>query len=184
MNKTLFRNNVKWAGLMAIVHIGAWIVFAIFISSTLSKYEDNELIGLAHQCALIYDVILWSLFSLFYFKITSTFADFSRELKNAMKEEGFSLISYYKSRYLREDLWRMAIIAAFQLPFVVFYAILGISYLASTPIEQFYALEIGFYGVSGSAILGLVLSTVVFAVIYLAFRFLFLLITVRSIKKY
>lgn len=184
MKRELFRNNVKWAGLMVLVHIGAMIIFGIFFSATLAKFEDNDMIAFAHQRAFWGDITLWALFSLFYFKISFSFTDCRRELKDTMKEESFSLIGYYKKRYLREDIWRMGILAAFQLPFIVFYAILGLSYLYSTPIEQFYILEAGFYGTSGSAILGVLLCTAVFTVIYLFFRFLFLFLTVRSIKKY
>ncbi len=184
MKIELFRKNVKWAGLMVIVHIGAMIVFGIFFSSTLAKFEDNELIALAHKRAFWGDIALWTIFSIFLGKISSSFTDYRRELKDAMKADDYSLIGYYKKRYLREDIWRVAILSAFQLPFTVFYAILGISYLYSTPIEKFYILEAGFYGVGGSAILGLILCTVIFTLIYFAFRFLFLLITVRSIKKY
>jgi len=183
MNKTLFRNNVKWAGLMVLVHIGAMIVFGIFSSATLQKLEDNELIALAHTQAFWDSIVLFTVFSLFFCKISSSFTDYRRELKDAMKADDYSLIGYYKKRYLREDIWRIGILLVFQLPFTVFYAILGLSYLYSTPIEEFYILEAGFYGVSGSSIIGLISSTLTFSLIYLAFRFLFLLITVRSIKK-
>ena len=183
MNRELFRKNVRWAGIVLLVHIGAIIVFGIFFSATLEKFEDNDLINLAHQRALWGDLELWTIFSVFYFKISSTFTDHRRLLKESMKEDGFSVFGYYKKQHLREDIWRMAILAAFQIPFMVFFAFAGISYLYSTPIDKFYILEAGFYGVSGSSIIGLISSTLTFSLIYLAFRFLFLLITVRSIKK-
>lgn len=183
MNRELFRKNVRWAGLMVLAHVGVMIVFAIFMSSGLARLEENERMLSAHLNTLLTDVIVWCLFSLFYFKITSTFADHRRLLKESMKEDGFSVFGYYKKQHLREDIWRMAILAAFQIPFMVFFAFAGISYLYSTPIDKFYILEAGFYGVSGSSIIGLISSTLTFSLIYLAFRFLFLLITVRSIKK-
>jgi hypothetical protein len=37
---------------------------------------------------------------------------------------------------------------------------------------------------SGSSVLGLLISTVIFSVIFLIFRFVFLALTVRGIKKY
>ena len=184
MNRELFRKNVRWAGLVVLIHIGALIVFGIFFSSTLQRLEDNELIALAHRNALLGDVVLWTVFSVFYFKITSTFADYKRLLKDAMKEDGFSVFGYYKRQYLREDIWKMAILSAFQIPFMAFFAMAGISYLYSTPIDKFYMLEAGFYGMSGSSILGLLISTVIFSVIFLIFRFVFLALTVRGIKKY
>ena len=183
MNRELFRKNVRWAGIVLLVHIGAIIVFGIFFSATLEKFEDNDLINLAHQRALWGDLELWTIFSVFYFKISSTFTEYRRLIKEEMKKENYSLLRCYRENFFKEDLWKIAILAAFQIPFMVFFAMAGISYLYSTPIDKFYILEAGFYGVSGSSIIGLISSTLTFSLIYLAFRFLFLLITVRSIKK-
>ena len=183
MNFDLFRKNVKWAGLSVLIHLGAMLLFGMVFSPTLEKLEEDGAIASAHQSALWCSVLLFSIFSLFFFKISSTFADYKRELKEAMKEDGFSLIGYYKKHFFREDAWKMAIFAAFQIPFMIFFAVAGVSYLYSTSIDMFYVLEAGFYGVCGNPFLGLLLCSVTFSVIFFLFRFIFLALTARSIKK-
>ncbi len=184
MKRELFRKNVKWAGIVLLVHIGAMIVFGLFFSATLEKLEDNEMIALAHRKAFWGDIELWTIFSVFYFKISSTFTEYRRLIKEEMKKENYSLLRCYRENFFKEDLWKIAILAAFQIPFMVFFAIAGVSYLVSTPIDRFYILEAGFYGLCGSSIVGFLSSMAAFTVIFLLFRFLFLALTVRSIKKY
>lgn len=184
MKRELFRKNVKWAGIVLLVHIGAMIVFAIFVSSQLQRLEYNEFIMPAHFEALITSIVIWTIFSVFYFKISSTFTEYRRLIKEEMKKENYSLIRCYRENFLKEDLWKIAILAAFQIPFMVFFAIAGVSYLVSTPIDRFYILEAGFYGLSGSSIVGFLSSMAVFTVVFLLFRLLFLALTVRSIRKY
>ena len=184
MNFDLFRKNVKWAGLMFLTHIGTMIVFAIFMSSGLARLEENDLIHTAHTNALLTDIVIWTIFSIFYFKISSTFTDYRRAVKESMNENRFSILSCYKKNFLREDIWKMAILAAFQLPFMAFFAIAEVSYLASTIIDRFYILEAGFYGTSGSALAGWLICTVTYAVIFFIFRIIFLATTARSIKNF
>ena len=184
MNFDLFRKNVKWAGLMVLTHIGAMIVFAIFVSSGLARLEENDLIQAAHANALLTDIIIWIIFSIFYFKISSSFTDYRRAVKGSISENKFSIISCYKKNFLREDIWKITIFAAFQLPFMAFFAVAGISYLNSLIVDRFYILEAGFYGTSGSAVAGWISCTITYAVIFLIFRLLFLALTARSIKKF
>lgn len=178
-----FRTIVKWTGLVLIAHLIAMIVFGIVLSSSLARFEDNDAIGLAHTRAFWFSVIIEILLCILYFKISSSFTEHIREVKNAMKEGGLSLLSYYKKNFFKEDLLRIAVVFVFQIPFTVFYALAGISYMYSTAFEMFYIMDAGYYAVTGIPIVGLLLGTVVFGVIFFLFRLLFLRKTVKYIKK-
>lgn len=178
-----FRTMVKWTGLVAVAHLIAMIVFGLFISSSLARFEDNDLIEVAHVRTFFFSVIIEILLCVLYLKITSSFSEHVRNMKNAMKEGGLSLLSYYKKNFFKEDLLRIAVVFVFQIPFTVFYALAGISYMYSTAFEMFYIMDAGYYAVTGIPIVGLLLGTVVFGVIFFLFRLLFLRKTVKYIKK-
>lgn len=64
---------------------------------------------------------------------------------------------------MKEWLWKTVIFVIFQLPLTVFYANFGLALDESiTIIEKFYIVDSGFCAITGSAILGLVLSALYF----------------------
>ena len=178
-----FRTMIKWTGLVAVAHLIAMIVFGLFISSSLARLEYNDLIEAAHVRTFFFSVIIEILLCVLYLKITSSFSEHVRNMKNAMKEEGFSVFSYYKKNYFKKDMFRMAVVALFQLPFTAFYALAGISYLHSSIIDRFYIIDGGYYAISDNSIVGIILGTVIFGAIFFLLRLLFLRKTVKYIKK-
>ena len=178
-----FRTMIKWTGLVAVAHLIAMIVFGLFMSSSLARFEDNDLIAAAHVRAFWFSVIIEILLCVLYLKISSSFSEHVREVKNAMKEETFSVFSYYKKTLFKEDLLRIAVVFAFQIPFTVFYALAGISYIYTTSFEMFYIMDAGYYAVTGIPIVGLLLGSIVFGVIFFLLRLIFLRKTVKYINK-
>ena len=183
MNRKLFRTTFKWFGILIIIHLVAMLLFGMFFSSVCQKLQYNEMMAAAHRRAMLGGVLIWALIIAVYFKLFTSFGDYRRELRNAMKEDSFSLFSYYKRAYLAEDAWRVAVIAFIQLPLVVFNAIVPIYYLENTALERFYSLELGIYGVLGIPVLGLLLATVLQGAIFVIIRFIAMALTVRGIRK-
>lgn len=62
------------------------------------------------------------------------------------------------------------LVLAFQLPFSIFYAMLGFSYDNMVFFERFYVLDVAFYEITGSALLGLLLNGVIFLLVSLLLR--------------
>ena len=181
--REMFRTLVKWTGLVVVAHLIAMICFGIFMSSSAARYEENDAVWMAHRYAFWFSVIIEILLTVLYSKISASFVEYRRAITMAMKEEGFSVLSYYKKNQLREDIWRIVIVAAFQLPFTVFYAFAGISYSYSTFFDTFYIMDGGYYAITGSPILGLLFGTLAFTVIFMSIRLLFLRGAVKDIKK-
>lgn len=59
---------------------------------------------------------------------------------------------------LPDVLGESLLLLAFQLPFCIFYAMLGFSYDNMVFFERFYVLDVAFYEITGSAILGWLLN--------------------------
>lgn len=164
MSQELFRKLVKWFGIVAVLHLVAMLVFGILLSSNVAALEDADAFDEASVTVFFFDIAINIVFVIVYMKAVSSFADYSKAIAAAMKEEAFSVIGYYKTAYLKLDLLRIAVFAVFQLPFVIFASIFGISFLYSSGIERFYIFEAGYYALTGSPILGFLISVAVFAV--------------------
>jgi hypothetical protein len=100
-------------------------------------------------------------------KLETSYADFDRNLKNAMKSEGFAFLGYYKSNFLNDHLIKASVMTGIHIPFAVFYQVLGFSLTETTGFEQFYILDAGFYGVAGSSVLGFLLCAITVTAIWL-----------------
>ena len=71
----------------------------------------------------------------------------------------------------------------FQIPFLIFYAAFGMSLTQPLVFETFYVMDAGSYLLTGSAILGVLLNTLVFALIYTGIRLLFVFITKKDVEQ-
>ena len=182
MSHELFRKTVKWVGILILAHLAAMILFAIIVAGSAESVAKDSPAD-AYGMVLTFDLIFYAIFVIFIGKLETSYAEYYRNLKNAMKEEGFSLIGYYKQNFLKEQLVKAAAMSVFHLPFAVFYQLLGFSLTATTTFEQFYILDAGFYGVAGSSILGFLLCTLVTAVIFLGVKILLYVIDCYQQKK-
>ena len=180
MSQELFRKLVKWLGIVVVLHLVAMLFFGMFFSSNIAALEALGDFGEASLTVFLFDIGVNIIFVVIYAKAVSSFADYSKAITAAMKEPSFTVIEYYKNTYLKLDLLKIAVFAVFQLPFVIFAAVFGISFLNSTFMERFYIFEAGYYALTGSAILGFLISVVVFAVCLIAAEILSIAAEKRS----
>ena len=123
-------------------------------------------------------------------KISSAMVESRRLLKLGMKEEGFSLIGYFKKNFLKETLLEIGVYAAIQLPFIILASIrTPLTVYVLVMLERFYMLEYGFYintmfwiGNVPVLLLGWLLATLYFAVVYIAIKLLCMWMAKRSIE--
>lgn len=182
MKHELFRRIVKWIGIIILAHLSAMLLFAMIVAGSaesVAKDSPQE----AYEMVLTFDIIFYIVFVIFIARLDTSYAEYHRNLKNAMKEEGFSQIGYYRENFLREQLIKAAALGVFHIPFAIFYQLLGFSLTETTAFEQFYILDAGFYGVAGSSILGFLLCTATAAVIYLGINILAFVIICYKQKK-
>ena len=182
MKRELFRSCVRWTGLLLLAHLVAMLLFGLTVSqSVVSMMEDYP--QRAYRTIFIYDTVFLLVFTFVFARIDASYSEYRKSLREAVKQEGFSVFDFYKQTKLIEHLAKVGVFAVFQLPFMIFFACWGLDVLYITGFEQFYILDAGSYALTGVWILGFLLSTVVFGAIYLGVNFLFVIITKRSIER-
>ncbi len=181
---------MKWLGLVLLFHFVVMIVYNIFLKSYVAAVGSQNA-GEARMTMLFFSVIVPPIILLIKEKISSSMIEYRRVLKLAMKEEGFSVIKYFKENFLTEMLWEIGVYGLVQLPFILLIMIPNpLITLLLMYMESFYMLEYGFYittmfTVGGIPILlvGLILATLYFALVYIAIKFMFLALAKRDIEK-
>ena len=167
MNHAMFKKTVQWLGIVILAHIAAMILFAMVMASSAESLAKESYAD-AYTAVMVFDIVFYWAFAFMINRLETSFADYKRNLKNAIKAESFSPIRYYQRSLLKEKLIKVATIAVFHIPFAIFYQIFGLSLTETTGFEQFYILDAGFYGVAGSSIIGFLMASVITAVIYFA----------------
>ena len=189
MSNQRFRHLVKWLGLVLLAHFVVMIVYNIFLKSYVAAVAAQNQ-GEAKMTMLFFSVIVPPIILAIKEKITSSMVEYRRVLKLAMKEEGFSLIKYFKENFLTEMLWETGVYGLVQLPFILFIMIPNpLVIMLFMSMQPFYMLEYGFYVTTmftagGIPILfiGWILATLYFALVYIAIKLLFLALSKRSIE--
>ena len=104
MDRNTFRKIVNWVGILVSIHVIAWIIFGFFISrEILLAYVDEEF-GIARRIVFIFGIAVIGIASAFYAYARASRADHRKDLKTAMKETDFSVISYFKAHFLKDFL--------------------------------------------------------------------------------
>ena len=176
MDHALFKKTVNWLGVIILLHLAAMLLFGLFMASSVESIAKDAP-GEAYSAVLVYDIVIYTAFALLYRKLETSYSDYRRNIKNALKGHDFSWSKYYKENFLKIDLIRYCVLVAIQLPFALFYQILGLSLTAITPVERFYIIDAGAYGITGSSILGFLLNSVLLAVIYFAVNIITFVVT-------
>ncbi len=160
-----FRAGVKWLGALLLFHLGAFLAYSLLMVSIVkSMYDRDNDHGRAFATILVFQCVFWLLVAfLWVARGEMSYSENRRLLLNASREEGFSPLAYFFRQYGVRWLWRTAFYAAFQLPFTFFFNAYGLIPNDSiTFIEKWYIADAGFYGITGSAIAGFLLSTLYF----------------------
>ncbi len=182
MNRELYRTAVKWLGVLALAHLVSMIIFGIAFSGSIG-YMFEEMPKRARLFVLMYDIIFDALFCALYFKFETADADYRRSIKNYLRENKFSMLKYFKTEVKKDHLAKLITFMVLQLPFVAFFALFGIEVYVPTIFEQFYYMDAAFYIITGSALLGLILNTLMFAVVCTLVRMLFIRLTKKYVEE-
>ena len=170
---------VKWLGLLLLAHIAATLVFVMLFSRSIPDMSGDDPTR-AHMTILVYDAVFSALFLTYKSKVDTSYIDYRKSIKDDLRANSFSVIKYLEPK---EHLIKIAIFMAFQIPFVIFYSIWGMSLQHPIIFEQFYIMDAGSYLVTDSAILGILLNTIMFGTVYSLIKTLFIIITKKNIQK-
>ncbi len=174
---------LKWIGLLLIVHLAAFFAYAIIFDKIIKDLILDGRAQSAENFMLFVSIALQLLFCSYYAHKKSQYVDYKMPLKSAMKEKGFSIREYFISTYGRELKLKIITYMVFQIPFAIFYAIFGYSFLYPTRFEMFYALESGIYAKIGIWPVGFIVTVLLFVTLFVGFQYLFLYVRITDIKK-
>ena len=165
MKPSAFRAGIKWLGALILFHFGAFLAYSILLTPIVkSMYDRDNAHGRAFATILAFQCVFWLLVAILWVaRGEMSYAENRRLLLNASREEGFSPLAYFRRQYGVTWLWRTAFYAVFQLPFVFFFKAFGLVPNDSISfVEKWYIADAGFYGITGSAIAGFLLSVLYF----------------------
>lgn len=182
MSRTTFRNAIKWLGILLIAHIVALLFFSLIMSGSVARLSE-EYPSRANSTVLTFNIVFNVIFAFLYFKFNTSFVDYRKKFKAVVKADGFSFAKYFKEEILKEQLVMSLVFALFQLPFVIFYSIFGMSLIYPILFEQFYVMDAGAYLVSGSGIFGLLLNTAIFTAVFLLVRSCFFVALKKELES-
>lgn len=189
MTNEMFRRLVKWFGLVLLGHFAIMIIYNLFLASYVAQISMQNY-SEAKMTMLFFSMIIPPIVLFIKEKISTSMVESRRLLKLVMKEEEFSLIGYFKKNFLKETLLEIGVYAAIQLPFIILASIrTPLTVYVLVMLERFYMLEYGFYintmfwiGNVPVLLLGWLLATLYFAVVYIAIKLLCMWMAKRSIE--
>lgn len=169
MKREKIKKIINWIGILIAAHLAAMIAFSIFLSGSLTIIAEDE----PHTVNLsifIFDIVFHLFFSVLFINIETSFVEYRRKMRESIRENNFTTIEYFKQKHMRDDIIKLICFTLFQIPFTIFYASFNFSMFATTGLEKFYIMDAGAHLITGSAILGFLLNTVFFGIIYLSVR--------------
>ena len=189
MTNEMFRRLVKWFGLVLLGHFVIMLIYNLFLASyvaQVSAQNYNE----AKMTMLFFSMIIPPIVLFIKEKISSSMIEYRRLLKLGMKEEGFSILEYFKKNFLKETLLEIGVYAVVQLPFVIIALFRGAgAAILIVLLQPFYMLEYGFYintmfwiGNVPMLVLGWLVATLYFAAVYIGIKLLCMWMAKRSIE--
>ena len=183
MKHKLFRKAIQWLGIILLAHIVAMVMFGLFLSGYVGELAANELYSEAYVTLFFFNIVFDIFFSVLYLKTETSFVAYRKEMKQAIKDGSFSVIGDLKENRLKEYIARAVVFALFQVPFLIFFTAWGLSLTVTTSFEKFYIMDAGAYAVTRIPIVGFLLNTAIFSLIFLVFHFIFVSAAARSLKK-
>ena len=163
--KALIKSGAIWLVVLFGWRLLTMILWSMFFASTI----DNELSYDVGTSESRFVTVLSSFVSMVLLALVNnvTFArnngDERRALVEASREEGFSLVEYFK-KFIPQHIVYVGFYILTQLIFCGFFAAFGFRYNAATGgtiIERFHVADSGFYLLTGNALLGLLLNIIV-----------------------
>ena len=179
MNRQLFRKAIQWFGLLALVHAAAMLVYIVFFANSVAAMlADNY--GRAVMTVLNFNAVFDILVLCYRAKVDTSYVDYRKSMRDDLKAGTFNIKKYF---VIREHLINIGVFAAFQIPFMIFFAVVKDFLYYPLLFSRFYMMDAGFYLATNSALLGLLLNTLLFGAIYTLVKLLFILRTKKQMAE-
>ena len=180
------KRNVKkyliWAAVLIGVHIAFSLIYAFTLNTQVEQRWLYEDFAKAKTTVFIYGLIAQIVFSIVYTVSLMRDADQHKAITDSVKEQQ-KVLPFFKENYLKEILAGIAIYAALNIPYAIYFAVSTVDLANTHSFQKFYIAEMGMYLMTNNAIAGYLLSIVYFAVIFTLIRAAGVAITRKNIIK-
>lgn len=183
MNHKMFKKMVNWLGLVLLTHLISMFVYGFFFSNMVSQMYLDDYAGRANMLVLIYGIVIDVIFVSLISKAQTSYTEYRKALKDSIKAGEFSIIGHLKAGLLKETLIKAGIYVALQIPYAIYYAVLGYSPNYTLKIAQFYSMDVAFYMMTNIPIIAMILRAILFGVINILISLLFVLKTKKDIEE-
>jgi hypothetical protein len=172
MLSATFRKAINWLGILALAHIAAMIFFNFFLSGSVAEISVNDPLR-ANLTFFAFNFVFDIIFAFIYFKIKTSYVEYQKSFRELLRSDDYSFSKYFKEYILKEQKIMTVVFLLFQIPFVMFFAIWGMSLLYPILLEQIYVMDAGSYLLTHSALAGWLINTFIFTLVFLFVRLLF-----------
>ena len=164
---------MKWWGVLILGHTVAFLLFAMLFSNMTTELQMDGLLDRAYWITLIFDLVYWGIYLFLSERIASSAVENRRRIRAELTECG-SVLSCIKRYHASDLLLRLGVFLFNQLPATFFFVSYPLSFEGISIIERLWIADAGFYAVTGSAFLGLLLITICVGFFMLVMRLIFL----------
>lgn len=179
---TFLQRPLKWLGILLAVHIVGMILYGMLLANTTydMAFDFPDDLSTPNLLTWVFGGTITVAFVLMLQRFDSLPQTTKSEIRKAHREGSFSPLSFWKQHYLAELLTATVLCFLLQLPFMGFFGKYGFSFMETTLIERFYVIDAGPYLVTGSALTGLLISTLWLTLWLFAVRLLSILLTAHG----
>ena len=171
---SMFRSGVKWLGKLLLLQIATLVIYAVALNGIVSPMYANDDRAGAYRLLFFISLVFMVIGCFVLVRLQMSFSDVRTGIITASREEGYRPLHHFFRTLGYECGWKSLFLLVMQIPFAFFFASFGVALDNSAlPFENFYILEAGFYTITGSALAGILLSTLCFFALLLLFSALF-----------
>ena len=103
MKREKIKKIINWIGILIAAHLAAMIAFSIFLSGSLTIIAEDEP-HTVNRSIFIFDIIFHIFFSVLVINIETSFVEYRRKMREAIRENNFTTIEYFKQRHRNRKL--------------------------------------------------------------------------------
>lgn len=180
--KKIAKMTLKWLLIALACHLLSLVMFGILLSDATYQmaWDTPEDLHAPIVSTLAFDLAMTVLLAIGVEKFWGLSATERAHLRSAGKDPAFSLPRHFFGTEGVSLLCGFAVALVLQLPFLAFFSSYGFSFVETVLLERVYIMDAGFYLFFDSALLGWLLSSLWFILVFAAVRFINLLRTVKE----
>lgn len=178
--------NVKkyliWIAVILAAHLAFSLIYAFTLNTQVEQRWLYDDFAGAKTTVFVYGLIALIVFSIIYTVSQMRDAEMQRKITDSIKEKK-KVFPFFFENYLKELIVSIAIFAALNIPYAIYFAVSTVDLANTHSFQKFYIAEMGMYLMTNNAIAGYLLSIIYFAAVFTLIRVAGVAITRKNLIK-